>query len=108
CISLDEREEVPEAQSEASTRPTFSPRLAASKAAPAPLTPPPTTSTSRGLSAVAERSRSRWSARLVPDRGTGRSSGTVSSSAMSCAGGHGGTVVQHYASLVHKRATLAA
>src|SRR5699024_11874697 len=100
CISLDEREEVPEAQSEASTRPTFSPRLAASKAAPAPLTPPPTTSTSRGLSAVAERCRSRWTARVVPDRGTGRSSGTVSSSAMSRYCGHGGTLVQHYASFV--------
>ena len=40
------RLEVPEAKSRASTSATFSPRVAASRAAPAPTTPPPMTTTS--------------------------------------------------------------
>src|SRR5579859_3115917 len=44
-MSLLERDEVPAAKSLASTRPTESPRVAASRATPAPTTPPPTTST---------------------------------------------------------------
>ena len=39
---------MPEAKSRASTSPTLRPRVAASSAAPAPTTPPPITSTSRG------------------------------------------------------------
>src|SRR5260370_18228139 len=45
-MSLLDRLEVPEARSRASTRATRSPRDAASRAAPAPVTPPPMTSTS--------------------------------------------------------------
>ncbi len=44
-MSLLDREEVPEPKSLASTRPTDSPRVAASSATPAPTTPPPMTST---------------------------------------------------------------
>src|ERR1700722_18601541 len=45
-MSLEDRLEVPDAKSRASTRPTDSPRVAASSAAPVPVEPPPTTSTS--------------------------------------------------------------
>ncbi|SII21106.1 Uncharacterised protein [Mycobacteroides abscessus subsp. abscessus] len=51
-MSFEDREEVPEAQSWASTTPTLSPRVAASKAEPAPVTPPPTTKTSSGSSGL--------------------------------------------------------
>src|SRR5690242_7729731 len=44
-MSLLDRDEVPAPKSRASTRPTDSPRVAASSATPAPTTPPPTTST---------------------------------------------------------------
>src|ERR687885_108022 len=44
-MSLLDREDVPAAKSRASTRPTESPRVTASSAAPAPTTPPPTPST---------------------------------------------------------------
>src|SRR5580693_7300314 len=44
-MSLLDRDEVPEAKSLASTSPTDRPRVAASRATPAPTTPPPTTST---------------------------------------------------------------
>src|ERR1051326_7142099 len=44
-MSLLDRDEVPAAKPLASTRPTESPRVAASRATPAPTTPPPTTST---------------------------------------------------------------
>ena len=44
-MSLLDREDVPAPKSRASTRPTDSPRVAASSATPAPTTPPPTTST---------------------------------------------------------------
>ncbi len=44
-MSLLDRDEVPDAKSLASTSPTDSPRVAASRATPAPTTPPPTTST---------------------------------------------------------------
>src|SRR5699024_7954178 len=49
---FDDRDDVPEAQSLASTTPTLRPRVAASKADPAPVTPPPTMKTSRGSSAL--------------------------------------------------------
>ena len=42
----EDQEEVPEAQSPISTMPVRRPRLAASRAMPAPVTPPPTTRTS--------------------------------------------------------------
>src|SRR5215212_3954543 len=45
-MSLLERLDVPEAKSRASTSATLNPRVAASRAAPAPTTPPPTTTTS--------------------------------------------------------------
>src|SRR5690625_5483682 len=51
-MSFDDRDDVPEAQSLASTTPTLRPRVAASKADPAPVTPPPTMKTSRGSSAL--------------------------------------------------------
>ena len=44
-MSLLDRDDVPAPKSRASTRPTVSPRVAASSATPAPTTPPPTTST---------------------------------------------------------------
>src|SRR3984957_12250495 len=47
-MSLLDRLEVPEARSRASTSPTRRPREAASSAAPAPVMPPPITSTSSG------------------------------------------------------------
>src|SRR5580692_2466548 len=60
-ISLLDRLEVPEARSRASTRATRRPRDAASRAAPAPVIPPPMTSTSNRSAAsrpsVALRSR---------------------------------------------------
>ena len=42
--------DVPEEKSSLSTHTTFSPRIAASSAAPQPVAPPPTISTSTGLS----------------------------------------------------------
>ena len=45
-IILDDFEDVPDAKSPFSTRAVFRPRLAASRATPAPVIPPPTTSTS--------------------------------------------------------------
>src|ERR1700677_255899 len=60
-MSLLDRLEVPEARSRASTRATRRPRDAASSAAPAPVMPPPMTSTSNRSAAsrlsVASRSR---------------------------------------------------
>ena len=47
-MSLLDRLDVPDAQSCASTSPTDRPRVAASRAVPAPVMPPPTTSTSSG------------------------------------------------------------
>jgi hypothetical protein len=46
-MSLDDLDEVPEAKSSFSTRAVRSPRLAASRATPAPVMPPPMTSTSK-------------------------------------------------------------
>ena len=43
---------VPKAKSCCSTKPTFSPRIAASRAIPAPVMPPPIMSTSTGVSAM--------------------------------------------------------
>src|SRR5436189_3903715 len=60
-MSLLDRLEVPEARSRASTRATRRPRDAASRAVPAPVTPPPMTSTSNrslaSLLSIAPRSR---------------------------------------------------
>src|ERR1700727_1796159 len=47
-MSLLDRLDVPAARSRASTRPTRRPRDAASRAAPAPVIPPPITRTSSG------------------------------------------------------------
>src|SRR3954447_25147102 len=58
-MSLLERELVPPAQSRASTSATERPRVAASRAAPAPTTPPPTTTTSKVLAAIAASAASR-------------------------------------------------
>src|SRR6187549_2847942 len=55
-MSRLERDEVPLAMSSCSTSATRSPRLAASRKAPAPTIPPPTTSRSQG--SLARRSRS--------------------------------------------------
>jgi hypothetical protein len=54
---LLERDEVPAAKSDFSSRATENPRLAASRATPAPVIPPPTTTTSNG-SAVRARTAS--------------------------------------------------
>ncbi|RCV32784.1 hypothetical protein SETIT_7G030700v2 [Setaria italica] len=62
-MSLVDREEVPEEKSSRSTRPTRSPRVAASSAAPHPVAPPPTTSTSRGSAAVDPASAARCASR---------------------------------------------
>ena len=43
CTSFDERLDVPDAQSRASSRPVERPRVTASSAAPVPTMPPPTT-----------------------------------------------------------------
>src|SRR5437762_12620917 len=60
-MSLLDRLEVPEARSRASTRATRRPRDAASRAVPAPVTPPPMTRTSNrsvaSLLSIAPRSR---------------------------------------------------
>src|ERR1700677_2463942 len=45
-MSLDDFDEVPEAKSSRSTSAVLRPRLAASRATPAPVIPPPMTSTS--------------------------------------------------------------
>src|SRR3984957_19940554 len=50
-IIFEDFEDVPEAKSSFSTRAVFSPRLAASRATPAPVMPPPMTSTSNSSSA---------------------------------------------------------
>src|SRR5580692_8329578 len=50
-IIFDDFEDVPDAKSPFSTRAVFRPRLAASRATPAPVIPPPTTSTSNVSSA---------------------------------------------------------
>src|SRR6185437_2807278 len=58
-MSLLDRDEVPDPKSRASTSPTDSPLVAASRATPAPTTPPPTTSTWCSMRAIAARARSR-------------------------------------------------
>src|SRR5919107_3197807 len=58
-MSLLDRLEVPAARSRASTRATLRPREAASRAAPAPVTPPPMTSTSNCSSRSRRRSVTR-------------------------------------------------
>src|SRR5438067_9950231 len=58
--SLEERLDVPDAKSRASTRATAKPRVAASSATAAPVIPPPTT----GRSNVSEPSRSKAAARV--------------------------------------------
>src|SRR5688500_5670256 len=58
-MSLLDRLEVPEAKSRASSRPTERPRVAASRAQPAPTTPPPTTSTSTWVPGSAESAATR-------------------------------------------------
>jgi hypothetical protein len=68
-----DREEVPEEKSSRSTRPTRSPRVAASSATPHPVAPPPTTSTSRGSAGVDPASAARCASRrggVAPDRAT--------------------------------------
>src|SRR3954451_9002612 len=52
-MSLLDRELVPPAQSRASSSATERPRVAASRAAPAPTTPPPTMTTSNACPAMA-------------------------------------------------------
>src|SRR5918996_414317 len=58
-MSLLDRLDVPEAKSRASTSPTDRPRVAASRAAPLPTTPPPTTRTSSSVELMASRASSR-------------------------------------------------
>ena len=60
CTSFDERLDVPDAQSRASSSPVESPRVTASSAAPVPTMPPPTTrmSSSFSLSRASAASRS--------------------------------------------------
>src|SRR3954447_11615006 len=58
-MSLLDRLDVPDAKSRASSSATDNPRLAASRAAPAPVTPPPITSTSTTSSATRARSARR-------------------------------------------------
>src|SRR2546428_328532 len=64
-MSLDEREDVPDAKSWRSTTATRNPRLAASSATPAPVIPAPTTTTSTPALAAS-------SAASRPDREKGR------------------------------------
>ncbi len=52
CTSREERPEVPAAKSSFSASATESPRAAASSAMPAPVIPPPITSTSNRSSAI--------------------------------------------------------
>src|SRR6478609_5592488 len=61
CTSLLDREEVPEAKSRASTSATFKPRVAASRAAPVPVAPPPMTTTSKTSFSRRERAARRCS-----------------------------------------------
>src|SRR5699024_4247695 len=63
---------VPVAQSEASTIPTLRPRETASSAMPAPVTPPPTTSTSSGVTADVRASARSDAARVRGLSGAGR------------------------------------
>ena len=51
-MSLVDREDVPEEKSSLSTRPTRSPLVAASRATPHPVAPPPITRMSRGLTGL--------------------------------------------------------
>ena len=51
--NLVDLEDVPEAKSSLSTRPTRRPLVTASRATPHPVAPPPITRTSSGFSAVA-------------------------------------------------------
>ena len=67
-MSLLERLDVPEAKSRASTSPTDRPRVAASRAAPAPTTPPPMTRTSSSLAAIALSDSSRAAGDSPTDR----------------------------------------
>ena len=50
CTSFDERLDVPDAQSRASSRPVERPRVTASSADPVPTMPPPTTRMSSSFS----------------------------------------------------------
>src|ERR1700728_1181128 len=65
-MSLLDRLEVPDARSRASTRPTRRPREAASRAAPAPVMPPPMISTSSGPAASFRIASSRSRASRTP------------------------------------------
>src|ERR1700722_7409107 len=65
-MSLDDRDEGPAARSRDSTRPARRPRDAASSAAPAPVIPPPMTSTSSGSAASACIAESRLRASRTP------------------------------------------
>jgi hypothetical protein len=58
---LLERDDVPDAKSRASTSATFSPRVAASSAQPAPVAPPPITTTSKTSSDSRASALRRWS-----------------------------------------------
>src|SRR5687768_15288319 len=58
-MSLLDRLLVPEAKSPCSIRQTFIPRLAASRAVPAPVMPPPITQRSKVSEAIASRARPR-------------------------------------------------
>src|SRR4051812_5072014 len=79
-MSLLDRLDVPDAQSRASTRPTVSPLVTASRAAPAPTTPPPTTrmSSSVPLDSSASAFSRNWGPNfgdrigVTPFRGRGR------------------------------------
>src|SRR3954462_13353067 len=67
-MSLLERDDVPAAKSRASTRHTDNPRVAASKAQPVPVAPPPMTTTSKTCSRAraSARRRSDGPRRLIP------------------------------------------
>src|SRR5688500_7801488 len=56
---FEDRLEVPNPKSSFSTSPTFHPRSAASRATPAPVIPPPTTSTSSWVRPISSRARAR-------------------------------------------------
>src|SRR5215469_3710265 len=70
-MSLLERDDVPEPKSLASTSPTVRPRVAASRATPAPTTPPPMTRTWNSPLASPSRAAARSAGPRRPDAVTG-------------------------------------
>src|SRR5260221_14242273 len=84
-MSLLDLDDVPEAKSLASTRPTDRPLVAASSATPAPTTPPPTTRTCSSVLAIAAMAAARSAGPSL----TAPSACVVTVQNATQAGGHG-------------------